>query len=154
METLIRRRASGLGLNCLPLSQKKDARLKGVNQRRCTAGKRIKAGKTIKEINVSVQIFIDWLRCDDDAESTLLLCGFRVAVGGCVFFFVPATVVFVVDALEVGNRNSVMSFSVVVLFCVCAARYHVIQNVIRLQTYKQTNSTQSLLGETRLCNFE
>ena len=100
--------------------------LKGVNQRMCTAGKRIKAGKTIKAINVSVQIFIDWLRYDDDAESTLLLCCFRVAVGGCVFFFVPVTVVFVVDSLEVGNQNSVMSCSVVVLFCDCAARYHVI----------------------------
>ena len=75
-------------------------------------------------------------------------------MGGCVFFFVPVTVVFVVDSLEVGNQNSVMSFSVVVLFCVCAARYHVIQNVICIQTYKQTLSTQSLLNEMRFCHFE
>ena len=96
--------------------------LKGVNQRMCTAGKRIKAGKTTKAINVSVQIFIDWLRCDDDAEASLLLCCASLAVGGWVVFFAPVTVVFVVDSLEVGNQISVMSFSVVVLFCVCAAR--------------------------------
>ena len=114
----------------------------------CTAGKRIKAGKTIKVINVSVQIFIDWLRYDDDAESTLLLCCLSVAVGGRVFFFVSVTVVFVVDSLEVGNQNSVTSFSVVVLFCVCAARNH------EKNLYKPTHSSQCLLGEARFCHFE